>query len=305
MRRSSAFLAAFAALALAVAPGVSLARAGGGASFGSRGMHTYTAPPVTRTAPFTAAPIERSLTPRNAPAYAPGATPYRSGFGTRFGGGFLGGLLGVGLGSLFFGGHGFFGGFFSLLIWLVVLFFIGRLLLRFFARRQPAVAGMTNRFARTATGPAPVRPMPGGSGGGGGGGRSAAVTSADYKAFEQLLYAIQAAWSAQDLNQLRQFATPEMTSNFADQLAAQASRAVWNEVTNVHLDQGDLSEAWIENGREYATVAMRFSMVDVTRDAAGRVVEGDPNLRTQAAELWTFLRVPGGRWVLSAIQQAR
>ena len=298
MRRSSAFLAAFAALTLALAPGVSLARAGGGFSFGSRGMRTYMAPPVTRTAPFSAAPIDRSLTPRATPGYAPSyAAPYRSGFGS----GFLGGLLGVGLGSLLFGGHGFFGGFFSLLIWLAVLFFLGRLLLRAFARRQPAFAGMGNRFARAASGPAPVRPMPGG----GGGGRSVAVTPADYKAFEQLLYAVQAAWSAQNLNQLQQLSTPEMASNFADQLAAQASRAVRNEVRDAHLDQGDLAEAWVENGREYATVAMRFSMIDVTRDVAGRIVEGDPNLRTQVAELWTFLRVPGGRWVLSAIQQSR
>ncbi len=296
MRRSSAFLAAFAALAFAVAPGVSLARAGGGSSFGSRGMRTYSAPPVTRTAPFTAAPIERSLTPREAPGTSPSyATPYRSGFGS----GFLGGLLGIGLGSLLFGGHGFFGGFFSLLIWLVVLFFLGRLLLRLFARRQPAFAGMGNRFTRATAGPAPVRPMPGG------GGRSVAVTPADYKAFEQILYAVQSAWSTQNLNQLQQLSTPEMASNFSDQLAAQASRAVRNEVRDVHLDQGDLAEAWIENGREYATVAMRFSMIDVTRDVAGRIVEGDPSLRTQVAELWTFLRVPSGRWVLSAIQQAR
>ena len=299
MRRSSAFLAAFAALALALAPGLAFARAGGGFSFGSRGGRTYFAPPVTRTAPFTAAPIQRSLTPQS-PAYAPTGTPYRSGFGSRFGGGFLGGLLGVGLGSLLFGGHGFFGGFFSLVIWLVVLFFIGRLLLRLFARRQPAFAGVGNRFARAAAGPAPARPMPGG-----GGARSVAVTPSDYKAFAELLYAVQAAWSTQNLNQLSQLATPEMTSNFADQLAAQSSRAVRNEVRDVHLDQGDLAEAWVENGREYATVAMRFSMVDVTRDVAGRIVEGDPSLRTQVAELWTFLRVPGGRWVLSAIQQTR
>jgi predicted lipid-binding transport protein (Tim44 family) len=37
----------------------------------------------------------------------------------------------------------------------------------------------------------------------------------------------------------------------------------------------------------------------------GRVVDGDLAVRTQATELWTFVRVPGGRWLLSAIQQAR
>jgi predicted lipid-binding transport protein (Tim44 family) len=50
---------------------------------------------------------------------------------------------------------------------------------------------------------------------------------------------------------------------------------------------------------------MRFSMIDVTRDAAGRVVDGSPTERVTVTEFWTFLRTPGGHWVLSAIQQAR
>jgi predicted lipid-binding transport protein (Tim44 family) len=298
MRRSSAFLAAVAALALAISPGIALARAGGGASFGSRGMRTFSAPPVTRTAPFMAAPIERSVTPQTVPSYAPplASQPYRSG---GFGRGFMGGLLGVGLGSLLFGGfggYGYGGGLLSLLFWGAILYFGGRWFLRAFAGRQPALAGM-GRFARTGASGA----MPGFAGGS----RPVAVTKADYQAFEQLLYAVQAAWTARDLNRLRQIATPEMAANFGQQLSAQAGQNLHNAVTAVHLDQGDLSEAWIEGGREYATVAMRFSMVDVTRDTTGRVVEGDPSLRTQATELWTFVRVQGGRWTLSAIQQAR
>jgi len=301
MRRSSALVAAIAALALAVAPSAAFARAGFGGGFGSRGMRTFSAPPITRTAPYSAAPIERSITPQS-PGYAasPGvSSPYRRG---GFGGGLLGGLLGVGLGSMLFGGNGFAGGFLNLLIWLAVLFFVGRWLLRRMAR-QPSFAGVGNRFARTAVPPgmAPGAmaggPMPGSA--------NVAISPADYQAFGQVLSAVQAAWSTQDLNRLRQLTTPEMASNFAEQLAMQASRGVRNEVSAVHLDQGDLSEAWSESGREYATVAMRFSMVDVTRDATGRIVDGDPNLRTQATELWTFLRASGGHWILSAIQQAR
>ena len=36
-----------------------------------------------------------------------------------------------------------------------------------------------------------------------------------------------------------------------------------------------------------------------------QIVDGSPNERTQATEIWTFLRAPGGRWILSAIQQVR
>jgi predicted lipid-binding transport protein (Tim44 family) len=132
-----------------------------------------------------------------------------------------------------------------------------------------------------------------------------AIQPADFQEFEQLLKASQAAWSARDLNALRAMSTPEMVGYFSEQLSDQASRGVTNTVTDVRLESGDLAQAWAEAGREYATVAMRFSMIDVTRDGAGRVVDGSPNERVLATELWTFVRARGGHWILSAIQQAR
>jgi predicted lipid-binding transport protein (Tim44 family) len=114
---------------------------------------------------------------------------------------------------------------------------------------------------------------------------------------------VQAAWSAGDLAALRQLATPDMAATFAQQLRDLQARGLRNEVSEVRLLQGDLAEAWRENGGDYATVAMRFSMVDVTRDAAGAVVDGAPGEHVQATEWWTFLRPPGGRWQLAAIQQ--
>ena len=127
----------------------------------------------------------------------------------------------------------------------------------------------------------------------------------DYQAFEQLLQAVQAAWTRHDLNGLGALVTPEMLTYFSEQLAEQTSRGVRNEVTDVRLVQGDLAQAWSEGSREYASVAMRFSMVDVTVDGSGRVVDGNPNEHVTATELWTFVRSPGGQWILSAIQQAR
>ena len=132
-----------------------------------------------------------------------------------------------------------------------------------------------------------------------------AIGPGDYQEFERTLQEVQAAWSAQDLRHLQAVASPEMVSYFGEQLAEQSSRGVRNTVTDVRLDKDDLSEAGTEGGREYATVAMRFSMIDVTRDGSGRIVDGDPAQRTAATELWTFVRAPGGRWLLSAIQQGR
>jgi predicted lipid-binding transport protein (Tim44 family) len=131
-----------------------------------------------------------------------------------------------------------------------------------------------------------------------------AITQADFREFEQLLQAAQAAWSARDLNALRGMATPEMVGYFSEQLSDLASRGVSNTVTDVRLESGDLAQSWAEAGREYATVAMRFSMIDVTRDGAGRVVDGSVAERVLVTEVWTFVRARGGHWILSAIQQA-
>ncbi len=307
MRRSHLFVAAVAAAGLALAPSLADARAGSGSSFGSRGMRSYSAPPSTNTAPMGAQPFDRSMAPRIAPSpgYGTGQQPIqagRSGFGSGLMGGLAGGLLGVGLGSLLMGnGFGGGSGFLGLLIQLALLFFVGRWLLRMFARRQagqPVMAGMP-RMAQ----PSPMQANT--AGGGAGAPSGVSVTKADYEAFDRNLHEIQAAWTAQDLNAMRELATPEMVGYFSEQLAEQSSRGLRNSVTHVKLEQGDLSEAWSEGGRDYATVAMRFSMLDVTRDSAGRIVDGDVATRSMATELWTFMRAHGGRWVLSGIQQTR
>ncbi len=315
MRRHSALLAAVAVAALALAPSVADARAGSGSSMGSRGSRSYSAPPSTSTAPSYASPLERSVTPPSAPSYgSPNmggqfGAPARSGFGS----GLMGGLVGVGIGSMLMG-HGFFGGgggvggfgFIGLLLQMVLLFFVARWLFRRFFGQGVAFAGMP-RMGQPAQGP-----MGGQMGGmpmGGGAARPASppvnIGPADFQGFDRTLHDIQAAWSAQNITTLQQIATPEMVSYFAEQLADQSSRGVRNTVTDVKLEKGDLSEAWSENGREFATVAMRFSMIDCTRDSTGRVVDGSPTERTVATEIWTFVRATGGRWLLSAIQQAR
>ena len=94
-----------------------------------------------------------------------------------------------------------------------------------------------------------------------------------------------------------------MLSYFSDELSANASRGIENQISNVKLEQGDLSEAWREGEMEYATVAMRYSLVDKTIDRnTGRVVEGGDE-PVEATEVWTFVRSRGGNWLLGAIQQ--
>jgi predicted lipid-binding transport protein (Tim44 family) len=130
------------------------------------------------------------------------------------------------------------------------------------------------------------------------------ITGDDFDAFEKLLGEVQTAYGREDLGKLRTLVTPEMLSYFSEELAGNASSGIVNELSDVKLLQGDLSESWSEGNVEYATVAMRFELVDkMVERATGRVVEGSDK-PTEATELWTFMRSRGGNWLLSAIQQA-
>ncbi len=315
MKRSKTLITGVCAAALMLAPGLAMARAGNGSSMGSRGGMTYSAPPATNTAPYSSAPMQRSMTPQTAPPNY-GAPSYRQpgyGYGynqparSGFMSGLMGGLIGAGIGGLllghgFFGGGLGFGGFIGFLLQILLLVLLARFLYRLFTgNRGPALAGGPNIFARNGAQQQYSGPSPGSAGGP----PPLAITQTDYQQFEQLLYGVQSAWSAHDLNALQAMSTPEMVSYFAEQLNDQVSRGVRNTVTDVRLVSGDLSQAWAERGAEYATVAMRFSLVDVTRDGAGRVVDGSPTEHQTVTELWTFVRSPGGHWILSAIQQAR
>ena len=312
MRRFN-LLAAIAALALVLAPTLADAAAGRGSSQGSRGSRTYSAPPATNTAPGTAAPMQRSTTQPGSPATAGAATAAQPSRGL-FGGGLMGGLLGAGLigmlmGGGFFSGMAGFMGFLGLILQVGLVAMLVMFAVRWFRRRnQPALATGPMGMERQGT---PDQGMMNRTGMGAMGGGAApqaapvAIYPEDYKAFETLLQSVQGAWSAGDEGALRQFTTPEMAAYFGEQLSDMERQGLRNEVRDVKLEQGDLAEAWGEDGMEYATVAMRFSALDVTRDRGGRVVEGDATTRSMITEVWTFARRAGDRWVLSAIQQTR
>jgi predicted lipid-binding transport protein (Tim44 family) len=327
MRRLALVLSLLGFALLVLAPAIADARGGRGGSMGSRGSQTYSAPPPTRVAPAPARPVERSMTETapTRPAAAPNtAQPGMAGGMAAqrpFMAGLMGGLLGAGLIGLLFGG-GFLGagaaGFLGMLLQLALIGGIVWLAFRLFrgAAPQPAPAGAAaHGRAHERTG-APIPDVganrAGGGGGAGFGGTGAAAAGltpialdkADFDAFEQTLKDVQAAWSEADLKRLSGLITPEMLQYFSELLAEDASRGVRNRVTDVALEEGDLSEAWREAGRDYATVAMRFSAIDVEqRLSDGAVIGGDLAERTVATEYWTFVRAQGGRWLLSAIQQ--
>ena len=305
-------LALAAVLAFAPALAEAAARSSGGGGFGSRGARTQQAAPPTQTAP-AAAPVQRTQTPATAQRPgAPAAAPAAQGSWFQrnpFMAGMMGGLLGAGLIGMMMGGGLFEGlgslaGMLGLLLQVALIGGIVFLVMRLLRRRQPAMQHQAAYAGLPQVGGTPGYHM---RAGGGGVGASVnrdeiGIGPDDYQAFEQLLGRIQMAWSVNDQRALAQLTTPEMLSYFAEELDRMAAAGLVNHQEDGKLLQGDLSEAWSEGARQYATVAMRWTARDWVEDRSGRVVEGNRDMAQERTEVWTFVRVQGQAWVLSAVQ---
>jgi predicted lipid-binding transport protein (Tim44 family) len=281
---------------------------------GSRGGRTYSAPPPTATSPGTAQPMNRTMTQPGsptaaAPAAAGGGMFNKPGMGMLGGlaAGFLGaGLLGMLFGGGLFSGLGGFASILGLILQVGLIILVVRLAMMWWQRRHtPATAYASGPATGPAPGPQPQANFRSGMGFGLGSGGSAPleIQPADYEGFERLLGDVQAAWSNEDVGALEKLTTPEMASYFAKDLAENKARNDVNKVPDVKLLQGDLAEAWREGETDYASVAMRFSLVDKTLErTTGKLVAGSEQ-PIEATEVWTFARRRGSDWELSAIQQ--
>uniref|UniRef100_UPI00307E7C1E Tim44 domain-containing protein n=1 Tax=Elioraea sp. TaxID=2185103 RepID=UPI00307E7C1E len=216
--------------------------------------------------------------------------------GALMGGLLVGGLIGMLLGTGFFGAG--FGGVLGALLQLALIGGLVWLGLRLF-RAAPAMAG-------APAGRGPVPDLGAGRTGAGfadGGPVPLRLTDEDLARFETALKEVQAAWSEGDTAKLAGLLTPEMLGHVTEQLEADARRGVRNRVSGLVFEEGDVSEAWREGVRDYATVAMRYSLTDVDVPVGAPPALPGAAPRETVTELWTFMRVQGGPWRLSAIQQ--
>jgi predicted lipid-binding transport protein (Tim44 family) len=293
------------AIPLMLAVSAADARIGGGISSGSRGARSFAAPPSTSTAPGTAQPFNRTITQPGSPGVG---APAGGGFFNRPGGmlgglaaGFLGaGLLGMLFGGGMFSGLGGMSSIFGLILQIGLIVIVVRMAMSWWQRRHATAPA----YAGAAAGAAAPSSFRAGTGFGlGSGSAPLEIIPSDYEAFERLLGEIQDAWSNEDVARLHTLATPEMVSYFTKDIAENKAQNDINKVSGVKLLQGDLAEAWREGDTDYASVALRFSLVDKTLErTTGRLVAGSET-PTEATEVWTFVRPRGVSWELSAIQQ--
>jgi predicted lipid-binding transport protein (Tim44 family) len=229
---------------------------------------------------------------------------------SRFGGmrGLLmGGLFAAALAGIF--GMGALAAVAGFLLQMLLIGGIVYLLFRLFrggfgSRPAMATAGATDTYS--GRNPADILNRSGSAGGGTV--DELKIGPSDYDAFEKLLGDVQMAYGRNDVDGLSKFLTPEMLSYFAGELDDNAKKGLLNVVSDVKLEQGDLAEAWREQHVEYASLALRYSLIDATIEtASGRIVEGSRDEPMELTEVWTFVRPLRGtasQWELSAVQSA-
>jgi predicted lipid-binding transport protein (Tim44 family) len=118
-------------------------------------------------------------------------------------------------------------------------------------------------------------------------------------AFEMIV----AAFASGDTATLRPLLSDEVFENFRSAIEARRRANQTLETTLVGITSADLIEAELQGRTAVATVKFVTEQVNVTRDAQGTVVDGDPAAVTTVTDIWTFARNTRARdpnWTLVA-----
>jgi len=115
------------------------------------------------------------------------------------------------------------------------------------------------------------------------------------------------AFAAGDLGALKPLLADEVLQNFSDAIRQRQAAKESLETTLVGIKSADITDARLEGRTAYVTVRFVSEQVNVTRDAAGQVVAGDPTQVTEVIDIWTFARDTRSRdpnWALVATDNA-
>jgi predicted lipid-binding transport protein (Tim44 family) len=268
-------------------------RMGGGRSFGSSPSYQRSAPSPQRST-NQSAQNQPSKQGQAAPAAAP-ASPFGR-WGGMLGGFLMGGLLG----SLLFGGmHGFAGpGLMDILIVGGLLFFLFRFLR---ARRMATQSAGASAFGSSAF--QDVRPQETWGSSGFGSAPQPLPSSFEppsipagfdkeefLKGAKAVYTRLQRSWDKRDLNDIREFASPEVFQ----EISRQAQEDPTPGHTEIVLVNAELLEVKSEGGQTVASVLYDVLMRERAEETTAK----------QVREIWHFRETaPGSSWTLEGIQQ--
>lgn len=118
-------------------------------------------------------------------------------------------------------------------------------------------------------------------------------------AFEMIV----TAFAAGDTKALKPLLADEVMQNFSDAIRQRQAANETLETTLVGIKSAEITDARLEGRAAYVTVRFLSEQVNVTRDAEGKVIAGDPTLVADVVDIWTFARDTRSRdpnWALVA-----
>jgi predicted lipid-binding transport protein (Tim44 family) len=110
-----------------------------------------------------------------------------------------------------------------------------------------------------------------------------------------------------DTKILRPLLSNDVYEEFSGAIKAREDENQTLETTLIGISEAEVIEAELQSKTAFVTVKFVTEQVNVTRDAEGRVVEGDPNQAAPVTDIWTFARNTRSRdpnWTLVATRSS-
>jgi predicted lipid-binding transport protein (Tim44 family) len=121
-------------------------------------------------------------------------------------------------------------------------------------------------------------------------------------AFEMIV----GAYAQGDTATLRPLLADDVYENFAGAIRTRQEAKQTLETTLVGIKAADITEARMDGRTAFVTVKFVSEQINVTRDAGGAVVEGDPQQIAAVTDMWTVSRNTRSRdpnWLLVATSE--
>ena len=122
-------------------------------------------------------------------------------------------------------------------------------------------------------------------------------------AFEMVINA----FSQGDTRTLRPLLSNDVYEDFAGAIKTREEAGEALETTMIGVNEAEIIEAELQGRTAFVTVKFVSEQINVTRDAKGEVVDGDPNQVASITDIWTFARNTRSRdpnWTLVATRSS-
>lgn len=115
------------------------------------------------------------------------------------------------------------------------------------------------------------------------------------------------AFAKGDRKTLRSLLSKEVADGFERVITERERRNETAETTFVSIDKADIVAVEVRNRVAQITVRFLSNLINATRDAEGRVIDGSAEAVVEVPDVWTFARTLGSRdpnWLLVATEAA-